>query len=67
MLYYGMRIDPAAQQIMSAMKKDGEEEYGENENSVSDLSNDDDATYDPNHRSDTKSKIYSTLSIYSAS
>ena len=45
MLYHGIRIDPNAQQIMSAMKKDGEEEYGENEYSESDLTNDDDATY----------------------
>ena len=38
----GMRVDTAAQQMMTAMEKDGEEECGENKNSESDLSDDDD-------------------------
>ena len=64
MLYHGIRIDPNAQQIMSAMKKDGEEEYGQKKNSESDLSDDDDdATYDSNRHSDTESRIQFTLSI----
>ena len=54
-----MSIEAAAEQIMSAMEEDGEEEYEENENSDSDISDDDYAIYHPNRFSDFEGMIHS--------